>query len=369
MVGLDVGHQRSTPGPGEEAGVALVGLEHEHGVTSGVRRCAECGHLGADHEARIQPGPAQRHRCHRGRRGLPVRPRDRHQRARRRQRVEGLAPSQDRQTAPAGLDHLDVVVAHRARHDDELGVAHLVRRVTDRDRDAAPDEAFRCCGRDGVGPGDPVTAPGQHRGDRRHPGAADRHQVHVARPVEVQRVRLGGGHPGGLSAPWGRRAHPSSSSATAEAASGRPSALAAAARSSRLGGPSSSASTSATRRSVSSAASSTSTAAPASTNAAGVRTLVVTRRDREGDQHRREAHHRELCDGRPAGPAHRHVRGLEDQVHALLIADEAGLERAARLHRPPRLSRVRPSRGPRPRGTDTGRPGPPTASLLRRRPR
>ena len=156
--------------------------------------------LPADGERRVDPARLEGHGQQGRRRGLAVRAGDGHAAGPAHRGGEGLRPVQDRKSLGVRGPQLRVVVADRRRDDHRVRVVDQGRVVTDVHRRALRGQRVQEGRLPRVRPADRHALGQQDAGHTRHPGAADRHEVH---PAEV----LGGRNVGEEVEPGLRQGH------------------------------------------------------------------------------------------------------------------------------------------------------------------
>lgn len=125
MLAIEIGDHRHCRRQLEKRAVALVRLRHHVFAAAQPRIAAKGAQAPANHRGRIQTGPFEHQRDHRGRAGLAMRAGDRDSESQAHQLRQHLGPRNHRNPPSPGLDDLRVVGPYRRRIDDHLGVADI----------------------------------------------------------------------------------------------------------------------------------------------------------------------------------------------------------------------------------------------------
>ena len=125
VLAVDVGHERDRRRERQERTVAFVGLHDHRRAPAQAGVASEGAEPAADHRRRIEPGPLEHQRHHRGGGGLAVRAGDRDAVAKPHQLREHFRARDHRDAPPPRLQQLGIVLTDRRRHHDHVGGADM----------------------------------------------------------------------------------------------------------------------------------------------------------------------------------------------------------------------------------------------------
>ena len=133
VIVVDVGDDRDHRLQMHERGITLIRFGHEIATLSQTCIRIRSDQAPADDECRIEPAFCK-HACHHaGRRRLAVRSRNRNRIAKAHELAEHFRTLHDRQTLRSSLDDFRIRAADRTGDHDHIGVADVLRGVSDHD--------------------------------------------------------------------------------------------------------------------------------------------------------------------------------------------------------------------------------------------
>ena len=180
MFGIDIGDDRDIGRQFEEGSVAFVGLDH-HPVAGAEPRI---GPIGIDDAAvddgRIEAAGLEQGRDERGRRGLAVRPGNRHALLETHQFGEHFRAADDRQALFARRDEFRIVALDRRRHHDDFGFSEMAGIMTDEDPRPLVAQSLDIGALGSIRSLHAIAEIDQHFGNSRHADAADADEMNGA---------------------------------------------------------------------------------------------------------------------------------------------------------------------------------------------
>ena len=185
VVGVNVGDNRHHRLQMEEGGVGFVRFRHQilAVAEAGVAACG--GEHAADDKGRVQPGIGENRGNQAGSGGLAVGTGDGDAEAEAHQLRQHFRTADDRNAQLSRAQHFRVGRVNRRRGDDDRGVFHILRRVTEKQLRSLGGETLGIGGRLQIRTAHRIAQRYQHFGNRAHADTADADEKDIAHPPHL----------------------------------------------------------------------------------------------------------------------------------------------------------------------------------------